>query len=293
MSDLTQHDQTQHIQTPPAPLPQRRAPVPGAGQLLEVRKHRRFASFRAIGALILREMSTSHGRSSGGYLWAIAEPVGGIVLLTLIFSVGFRAPPMGTNFAIFYATGVIPFMAYLDMSGKVAGSVRYSKSLLSYPAVTFTDALIARIIFNAITQAIVSTLIFTLMVVFLDTRTDPQVLQVALGMVMVFTVAIGVGVMNCFLFEAFIWWQSVWSILMRPLFLLSCIFFVYDTIPLPYRDWLWYNPLVHVVGQMRSAFYPFYGADYVSYLYVFGLSLSLTALGLALLVRYHRDLQNS
>ncbi|MDM7458285.1 MAG: ABC transporter permease [Paracoccus sp. (in: a-proteobacteria)] len=288
MSDLTQHDQTQS-----APLPQRRSHVPGSGRLIEVRKHRRFASFRAIGALILREMATSHGRSSGGYLWAIAEPVGGIVLLTLIFSVGFRTPPIGTNFAIFYATGVIPFMAYLDMSGKVAGSVRYSKAILSYPAVTFTDALIARIIFNAITQSIVSTLIFTLIVVFLDTRTDPPVLQVALGLVMVFAIAIGVGVMNCFLFEAFIWWQSVWGILMRPLFLLSCIFFVYDTIPLPYRDWLWYNPLVHVVGHMRSAFYPSYTADYVSYVYVFGVSLFLIALGLALLVRYHRDLQHS
>ena len=33
--------------------------------------------------------------------------------------------------------------------------------------------------------------------------------------------------------------------------------------------------------------------EYVSYTYVFGLGLGLFALGLALLVRYHRDLQNS
>ena len=37
--------------------------------------NRRFASFRAIGALILREMATSYGRSPGGYIWAILEPV--------------------------------------------------------------------------------------------------------------------------------------------------------------------------------------------------------------------------
>lgn len=152
--------ETPHAAAPVIPLPQRRTPVE-AHELRDVREHRSFASLRAITALILREMQTSHGRASGGYLWAIAEPVGGIALLTLIFSAGFRTPPLGTNFAIFYATGVVPFMAYLDMSGKVATSIRYSKSLLAYPAVTFLDALLGRILFNAFTQVIVASLIFT------------------------------------------------------------------------------------------------------------------------------------
>ena len=274
------------------PLPQRRtSTAPGA--LKEVRRHRRFASLRAISALILREMQTSHGRASGGYLWAIAEPVGGIALLTLIFSAGFRTPPMGTNFAIFYATGVVPFMAYLDVSAKVAGSIRYSKSLLAYPTVTFVDALLGRILFNALTQIIVASLIFTGICWFAETRTDPQIDQIALGIFMVLLLATAIGTMNCFLFEAFTWWQQMWSIFMRPLFLVSCVFFIYDTVPQPYRDWLWWNPLVHVVGQMRHAFYPSYRGDYISLMYVIGLSLALLALGLALLIRYHRDLQNS
>ncbi|MDN5567466.1 MAG: sugar ABC transporter permease, partial [Paracoccus sp. (in: a-proteobacteria)] len=154
-------------------MPQLRKPK-AAGELKEVRQHRSFASLRAIGALILREMQTSHGRASGGYFWAIAEPVGGIVLLTLIFSVGFRSPPIGTSFAMFYATGVVPFMCYLDLSGKVAGSIRYSKALLTYPAVTFMDALLARIAFNAITQIMVSFVIFTGIYTLMETRTDPQ-----------------------------------------------------------------------------------------------------------------------
>lgn len=284
--------QMPHPTPPIVPLPQRK--TPGAPrELKEVRRHRRFASLRAISALILREMQSSHGRASGGYLWAIAEPVGGIALLTVIFSAGFRAPPMGTNFAIFYATGVVPFMAYLDMSGKVATSIRYSKSLLAYPAVTFVDALLGRILFNALTQVIVASLIFTGIVWFADTRTDPQIDQVALGMFMVLLLGTAVGTMNCFLFEAFTWWQQLWSILMRPLFLVSCVFFIYDNITPPYRDWLWWNPLVHVVGQMRHAFYPSYRGDYISHMYVIGLSLGLWALGLALLIRYHRDLQNS
>lgn len=275
-----------------APLPQRRGPA-RPPVLQEIRKHRRFASLRAIGALVLREMQTSHGRSAGGYFWAIAEPVGGIVLLTLIFSVGFRSPPIGTNFAIFYATGVVPFMAYLDMSNKVSNSIRYSKALLSYPAVTFMDALLARVAFNTVTQITVATLIFSGITLTMETRTDAQLDQIVIAMAMIVLIASAVGAMNCFLFEAFSWWQPLWGIFMRPLFLLSCIFFVYDDIPQPYSDWLWWNPLVHIVGQMRRAFYPSYAGAYVSHLYVFGLGLVLLAIGLALLVRYHRDLQNS
>lgn len=286
-------DSLSHIPAPsPVPLPRRRDRE-RSGVLKEVRKHRSFASLRTIGALVLREMQTSHGRASGGYLWAIAEPVGGIVLLTLIFSVGFRTPPLGTNFAIFYATGVVPFMAYLDMSGKVANSIRYSKPLLAYPAVTFTDALLGRILFNTVTHTIVTALIFTGICWAVDTRTDPQLDQIVLGMIMALLLAAAVGAMNCFLFEAFGWWQQLWGILMRPIFLVSCIFFIFDDVPQPYRDWLWWNPLIHVVGQMRHAFYPSYTSDYISYTYVFALSLALLVLALSLLGRYHRDLQNS
>ena len=41
---------------------------------------------RVIFALIVRDMNVKFGRSVGGYLWAIAEPLGGIVLLAVAFS---------------------------------------------------------------------------------------------------------------------------------------------------------------------------------------------------------------
>lgn len=278
--------------SPPPSLPQLKG-MPINSDLKEVRNYRNFASFRTIGALVLREVQTSSSRTTGGFVWAILEPVGGILLLTLIFSAGFRTPPIGSNFAIFYATGVVPFMAYMDISNKVASTIKSSKGLLAYPAVTFMDAILARIIFNTITQLIVASIIFIGTIVAMDTRTDPQIESIAVGFLMYILFSFAIGSLNCFLFEAFSWWQPVWGILMRPLFLLSCIFFIYDDVPDPYKDWLWWNPLVHIVGQMRHAFYPSYVGDYISYTYVFSVSLCLLALGLIFLIRYHRDLQNS
>jgi capsular polysaccharide transport system permease protein len=256
-------------------------------------RHRSFSSFRAISALVLREMSTTNGRTAGGYLWAIAEPVGGIVLLTLVFSLVLAKPPIGTNFPIFYATGMVPFLFYMAISSRVAQSILYSKTLLAYPAVTFMDALLARMIMNGITQMLVAYILFAAILFFQETRTDPQAEGIALSLLMAFSFGAAVGVMNCFLSEAFTWWPQVWAILNRPMFLISCILFMYDDIPPPFSDYLWYNPLVHVVGQMRKSFYPSYTGDYVSPMYVLFVSLLVYAIGLALLIRYHRDLQNS
>ena len=76
-------------------------------------------AFRAVGALILREMATTHGKSPGGFLWAIAEPVAAIALLSFAFSLIFVAPPLGRDFALFYATGFLPFFLFLDVSQKI------------------------------------------------------------------------------------------------------------------------------------------------------------------------------
>ncbi|NUB46500.1 ABC transporter permease [Fertoebacter nigrum] len=252
----------------------------------------RFASLRSVLALVLREMSTTHGRSPGGYVWAVLEPVAAITLLTLIFSVGFKSPSIGVNFPIFYATGMIPFSVFMDISSKVAGSLMFSKALLAYPKVTFVDAILGRLIVATMTQLMVSYVVFVGILMAFDTRTAPVLPVIATTYAMVVVLALGVGTLNCFLMTTFPVWQRVWSVLTRPLFIISCIFFVFDTIPHPYRDYLWFNPLVHVVGYMRHGFYPSYDAPYVSLLYVFGLGLGMMVIGLVFLRHYHRDLLN-
>jgi capsular polysaccharide transport system permease protein len=251
-----------------------------------------FPSLRTITALVLREMATTYGRSPGGYIWTILEPVAGIALLTLAFSFTFIDPPVGSNFAMFYATGMVPFVAYLDMSAKIASSIQFSRPLLTYPRVTFADALIGRFITNGLTQLLAAYIIFSGMLLVFDTRTSPDVPQIALAMLMMAMLALGIGTMNCFLMSIYPIWQKIWAILNRPLFIISCIFFVFEGVPEPMRSILWYNPLVHIVGQMRHGFYPSYDAVYVSPFYVFSLSFVSLALGLLFLRRYHRDILN-
>lgn len=251
---------------------------------------RRFASLRAIAALVLREMSTTNGRSPGGYLWAILEPAAGIALMTIIFSLGFRNPPLGSNFALFYASGLVPLTMFMTISNRVGAAVTYSRQLLAYPSVTFVDAILGRFVLNALTEILVATVIFTGILLAFDTKTIVQMPYVAAAIVMAAALGLGIGTLNCFLFTKFPIWQQLWSILTRPLFLVSCVFMMYDQIPAWARDWLWYNPIIHCVGMMRHGFYSTYHASYVSVAYVLAVALVTGTIGLMLLYRHKDDL---
>jgi len=264
------------------------APSP---ELRPVTSRLRFGTPRTVAALILREMSSTYGRTPGGYIWTILEPALGVALLSVVFSLALRNPQLGSNFPIYYATGLMPFYMYQTVSTNVAQSINYSRALLAYPRVTFADAILARLILAVITQLLVSALVLGGIVMIFETRTVFEVPQMLLAYSMAICLGAGVGVTNCFLMAVFPVWQSAWSILTRPLILISGVFFLLDTVPSPYREWLFWNPIAHVISATRGAFYHSYDAVYVSPVYVFTISGVAAFMGMMFLRRYNRDIR--
>lgn len=226
-------------------------------------------------------------------MWAVLEPIAGIALLTLVFSAGFRQPPLGTDFAIFYATGVLPFLAYLDVSSKLMRSITYSKPLLFYPRVTYLDAILARFILNALTNTFVAVIVFFGIVFVFDINLSFDFATIALAYSLALLLGLSIGVLNCFLITKFNTWERFWGILNRPLFLVSCLFFLFESLPKWIQAILWFNPIVHIIGLLRHGAYSFYQASFVSVLYVICLSIFCLLIGLIFLRRYNRELLNS
>ena len=253
---------------------------------------RSFRTTRTIFALMLREMTTTYGRSVGGFMWAFIEPIFGIAFLSLVFSFAFRSPSLGTNFPIFYATGMLPFLMYQDIALKVARSLMFSKQLLFYPAVTYLDTIFARFLLNLMVHIVV----FYVLVVGIrwafDIHTTLRFEPIVLSVVLAALFGLGMGCVNCFVFSLFPVWERIWTIITRPLFILSGVIFLIDNVPEPYQSILWFNPLVHIIGLMRKGFYPSYDASYVSVTYVALVSLALINFGLLLLNRYNKDITN-
>lgn len=246
----------------------------------------RWQRLRIVTAMMLREMGSRFGRSSGGYLWAFAEPLGGILLLSVVFALATRSPPLGDSYMLFYATGIIPFSMFNTMSRGVSQAVRSNRGLLNYPVVTLLDAVIAKVVLTMLTLLVVGTVLFSVIILYDGLYVRLDLGAVALGVVMASSFGIGVGMVNCVLFGFFPTWKNVWGVLTRPLFIISGIFFIMETAPPGLRAVLIWNPIVHSIAEVRRGFFSIYHPDYVSFAYVFGVSLSLILIGGYLLRRH-------
>ena len=244
------------------------------------------ATVRTIVALMLREMSTRYGRSPGGYLWAVMEPVGATMIMAIGFSLLVRHPALGTSFMLFFATGMMPFTLYNAVDGSVMRALSYSRALLMYPSVRWIDAVLARFLLNLLTKLLIMVLVLAGILIVTETRSVLNFGPILAGILMTALLGLGTGLMNCVLEGLFPAWGMIWNIATRPLYLASGVILLYEDLPHFAQDILWWNPLLHIIGEIRTGFYPMYSASYVSIPYVTGVGLVLVALGF-LLVRRH------
>jgi capsular polysaccharide transport system permease protein len=239
---------------------------------------------------MMREMESTYGRSPGGYIWAFLSPIGAIAMLTLVFSYVLRSPGLGTNFPLFYATGFLTYQTFNTIQNTTASAIGYSRALLSYPAVSFLDAILARFILNALTSLIVMACVIAAIVLIWDLNLNYDWQAILVAMAMTLSLGIGIGMLNCYLFLVLPVWRQVWSILMRPSFILAGIFFIPEVVPAPLREVLLYYPPIHLTSQIRAGFYSTYDAQYADPLYVFAIALVTGVFGLLLLQRHYKDL---
>ncbi|MQX22949.1 ABC transporter permease [Sinorhizobium meliloti] len=235
---------------------------------------------RVVGALLVREMSARFGSKPGGYVWALLDPAAHIMLMTMIFQAIARSPALGTSFALFFATGYIAFQFYQAMAGYLNAAVKANKALLSYPNVAPIDTIVARFVLQMCTTSMVAFIVLGAIVGTMRVDTNlhwPSILQ-AVGLACLF--GLGVAMVNCVLFLKYPLYEQVFSIVNRPLFLISGVFFLPDSIPAPYRDLVLINPLVHIIMGFRQGFYPEYRAIGLDMDYLYGIAFLTMFVGM-------------
>ena len=138
---------------------------------LKLVSYPRGATLRSIWALLLRETATNSAYSVGGVAWAFVRPMAAILLLTVIFSAGFQHPPVGDVFAIFYATGMVPFTMFASVSNAVGWAIVHNGPLLQYPRIAVLDTIIATLVFTVVVQSVVALCLYVLVLNLWETKT--------------------------------------------------------------------------------------------------------------------------
>jgi capsular polysaccharide transport system permease protein len=232
-----------------------RAAVLGGSELRE----RLATHWRILVALIMRDVQTRFFGSALGFVLAIAWPVSHIFILIAINAATGRAAPYGDDPALFFATGLLPFMCFNYMSRFTMLGVMLNRPLLGYPIVKVADILIARAILevlNAAVVVIVTMIILTAMGV--DVR-PPRPIDAMYALLACMLLGFGFGIVNGVIAGMFSFWLTPFSLFQIVLWMASGVVLVPDELPQAARYWLSFNPALIGVEWMRSAFYDGYG----------------------------------
>jgi ABC-type polysaccharide/polyol phosphate export permease/Flp pilus assembly protein TadD len=257
--------------------PQRsRPPQPGCWAALRTQ-------WRVIHALIVRETRTRFGDSTLGYGWALIEPILHILTLSLFFAVLMHGrPPIGTQFFIFYYTGLIPYHLFVHTSSSMTYAVTSNGSLLQLPLVSTFDVILARALLELATDLLVAVVLLAGFGA-LGLGTLPNDFAgVAASLAAVWVFACGCGFINA-VFNAFCKsWDKIWTQVTRILYFCSGIFYVPGNMPDWVRDILTWNPVLHGVDWFRSSFFVDYEPHWLDRTFLVGIAVSTLLAGLAL-----------
>lgn len=234
---------------------------------------------RIVTAFLLREMATRYGSKPGGYIWSFLEPAAYIAIMSVLFQAISHTPPIGNSYILFFATGYLGFQLYKATETYVVKAVDANKNLLSYPIVSPIDPVIARFLLQAITWIVVSSII--LAVCHIDVRQVTRIdfVPILLAMTFAWALALGVGLLNSVLFFSYPLYEKLFTVVTRPLLLVSGVFHLPDGLPPPFKDYLLLNPICHVVMLFRKGFYSQYRADGLDVRYLMEWSIILLAIG--------------
>jgi capsular polysaccharide transport system permease protein len=254
-----------------------------------VPRTRRFKSFRVISALMLRELESSETRTSFGFLWTFIDPIATIALMTVVFGIISRTPPIGTSFPLYYMTGIIPFGIWRGLASKTAKSLKFSSNLLNFPSVKPIDAIVARFLLNFFIEIIVFICLAFFIITAWSLKPNIDPLLIIESLTLAAVLGLGFGCFNSVLFLILPTYDNIWSIFSRPILLASGVLVPISSLPEPYQTLLWWNPMAHPVEIMRAGFYSEAPAVHSSPLYVILISLVTFTIGMILLHRQVRD----
>lgn len=253
---------------------------------MEIRTHWQIQK-AVFHALLIRELRTRFGRYRLGYLWAILEPLSHVVVLSTLFSLirsesGFYDAP----FPVFFATGVLSYFFFQKVVLTSLNSIKVNLGLFGFRQVKPFDAIVVRAFIEG--GILLSTIIVLawLGAWFFNLPTIPaDPLKALVILFLLFMFGLGVGFFAAIIGTMHEEWGQLINLSMRPLYILSGIFFPLAALPEKYHAYLLWNPLLHAVEQFRAAWIAGYPADKTSIMYVVAWCLPALLLGL----NYYRN----
>jgi capsular polysaccharide transport system permease protein len=236
---------------------------------------------RVIGALLMREIVTGHGRQNIGFLWIIVEPMMFTSGVTAIRAVFEHLKP-GIPIVAFTVTGYATVLLWRNTIGHVGEAVVHNRSLLFHRNVRIIDLFIARIL-HQVAGATVSFLVLTSFFVFIGLMKIPHdIVKIIEGWLIFtwFTLSMGMIVGSLTIYsETF---GRLWHVFAYLFLGLSGAFFMVDWLPSKYQHVALLIPTVDCIELVRDGYFGPSVRTHYQILYTLCVNLGLMLIGLSL-----------
>lgn len=235
---------------------------------------------RVVCALMLRETRTRFGRTRLGYLWALGEPVAHVAVLAAIAAAAPRHRIPGIDFPVFLIAGIVPWLLFSKTITRLIPAIAANRGLLHYPQVKPIDLLWARSLLELATYLCVFVLLMAGAAALGFDATPEDPLRVLAVFILITAGGTGIG---CAVAAASLRFPSVErivSMVLRPLYFVSGVFFTLEMLPetmLPLLDW---NPLLHATDLLRDGYFSAFVSTRADGLYVGAAAIVSLFLGL-------------
>ncbi|MDK4705012.1 ABC transporter permease [Rhizobium sp. CNPSo 4062] len=245
-----------------------------------------------MSAVMLRDMRTRFFNHGLGFIVVPLWPLAHMGIIIMIHSYVHQVPAYGDNSAVFFMTGVLPFLAFSYVSRFMAFSLVTNQSMLAFPAVKISDILMGRAVLEIIASFI--TLIF-MMTIFYISGIDPypaDLQSATLCYISMLYLAFGTGyfIGICSIITPLL--LTFFQLFIILLYVSSGVFFSASNLPESITEYIAYNPITVCIEWFRSAYFESYSDKLVSAPYVVGFATILLLLGLTIEQTFARSLSD-
>lgn len=223
-------------------------------------------------------------RQSFQLVWVFAEPVGQLAMMLALFTLIGRTPGYGDSFAQFLLTGIVMLTLFTRGAALASSAVTGLSNTVRLPGVGMFHEALAKVLFELVIMLVIFVTLSVAIGVFEGRDLAPyHIDRVAVAFFWGALLTFGFGLLRGYAIQALPIAERIYVIVSRVLIFISGVFFVPSFFPDPYRTWLSWNPVVHMVELLRLGVYDQYPSLVYDPVYLRGMALGCTALGMAAL----------
>lgn len=236
--------------------------------------------FDVIFALFTREIRIGSDDKLG-VSWSVISPVLFILILSFLRGRLDGGETHTIPTFIFMTFGMLLVQAFLETLNAGSAAIKKNMALFAFRQVQPISAVIAAGLFQLLVKVFI---VFGIFIAMYLLNMDVQVadpLSIILNIVCLWLMALCLGLIlgigTLYIPEI----RKFQSLLTRPLFFISGVFFSLQDVPREYWWLLDWNPILHAIELSRYAAYPSYGNEGASYEYFLSLTIGILFLSLA------------